>query len=1522
MIGAFPWRPAALAAVVILTACASPAPVIPTPGTAVSGPQPPGAATSTPLGLPTVQPAPGATPTGETVRVAVEASVSATTAQQAAIDAARRLSVEGDFLRAAEAWATLRTSSLPPTLAAEVRFEQAFALAQAGRGADAVQVLADSPADPRDPYLRGLAFDADNRHAEGMQSLANYAYANPATAPGVWLEIAERELNARRPREAADAAANGLTIAQPRSLKQRLLEVRAQALAGLGDNDAAFDAHRQVLALATSNATLGEQLFRLAQVSRDLGKRDAAVQALKTALDQFPQASTTADALRLLDELGAASDIDPYVLGRARYLAVDYRNAVTAFDQYLTTDPTGPDAPSARLYAALASLTPGNEPNALRQLDGIASDPDQQSEIAAQALLEAGQALEGLSEPDQAEARYQRLLDTFPGLDAAATAGFRLGLLRYVRGADVEAIGAWDGLVARGDDLAPGDVARALYWRGKALARLGRQADAQASYARAAAIRPSSYYTLRAALQAGQLANATSSANDEQQLAQWMANHNQDLATATSAVANDPALLAAEANAAVGLFREGNWEADELLQRYPDRADRLYVLSRRFAELGLAGGATRLGEAAYAAASIQTPQDAPAALLKVAFPRPFADLTDAASTRYGVDQLLLEATFRDTSQFDPWADDAATGARGLALMSPVHVDEARAALRPGDAAIDRPAVAVEQQAWLLADRLRRFDGRPEAALSAIATTDRLADGWLVRPGAGDVDAYLELIDFEGVREALRGLFATRLSYAIAYGRPAGSVTSTDPIAPVRVKPEPTAAWIKIARLGGEVPADAPLSQAVSAGNADQQAAFARGATLQRDGDYAAAALIFADLASSPAIAAAAELRLGQALIGAGRPAEAVGPLQLAAAAQPPDSTATFLLGRALADAGQCQAALPAFEQFATANPGPLAAQAQVAEADCLVDHLGRAPDGVARLEQAAATSDVSRLQLLDFREKLALARVRAGDVEGARADYAALLALARSSSYQAELSYYLGLLAPDPTSAATRFRSSIQLDPTGRAAHAALDELVALGDQFALSFEAGDSRFEQNRYREALAAYTAFAQQNPADPRVSRADYARGVALVRLGQERAGIDVLTRIAEQFPNTPAAADGLFRAGRIRESLADLDGAAQVYQRVIAQPGAGARAADAQFRLAFVQFQRGNFGLAADGWRDLATRAANPDDQAQALFWLAKAVHAAGDDNGARVAWTSARDADPHGFYGLRAADLLAGNADPRAQTDQTLPSVQAHAGDDPMASLQAWVASRGDVAGAQQALADDPGLARTDALLAMGLRQAAIWELGDVESRVGSQSLGAVALLGGWEQQRGLYNAALSLGFDVAGTANVSLTSGPAALRRLVYPLPNPGVLAQAAQQLRTDPLLFASLMLQESNMDQAVESAAQARGLSQLIASTGYDAARALGQYGFVSSDLFRPRTSITLGAFTFGQRLARYDNRIFPALAAYNAPEFAVDGWLLSAGPSDVDTFAEAIPFTETYPYVQRIYANYKQYLELYGSP
>jgi soluble lytic murein transglycosylase len=1390
-------------------------------------------------------------------------------------------------------------------------------------------------------YRQGMTLEADHRHAEAMQTWATVAAASPEAAAALWLEVAESELAARRSQEAADAAAKGLAAAQVRPLKQRLLEIQVQALAAAGDAEAAFQAHRQVLALATSSATLGEQLFRLVQVSRDLGKREAAVQALKTALEQFPQASTTPDALRLLDEFGATGEIDPYVLGKARYFALDYRNAVAALDESLHANPDGPDAPLARLYRALASLTPGNEPNALRELDVIADDPNQDTDIAAQALLQAGQALESLAQPDQAELRYERLVQKFPALDAAATAGFRLGLARFVRGADSEALSTWDEVLARKDNLTPDDLSRVLYWRGKALNQLGQDADARDSWQQAAAVRPGSYYSLRAMVVLGEVPSSSRPVPitdvDEQDLSRWLAGRGQDLAAAATSVEADPALARARVEATLGLQREGNWEADDALQRNQDRTDRLYVLARRFAALGLGGGATRLGEAAYAAASIQSPKEAPAALRKAAFPRPYANLSDQVAARYGIDPLLIDATFLNASQFDPFAEDPATGARGLAMMSPVHHDEATHGMRADTDAQPEPRTEIERQAWLVADRLRRFDGRPEVALSALASTDRLVDGWLARPGARDPDVYVESMDYEAVRAAVREGLATRIRYALTYGQPGQpNAGPSDPLAAHKVGPEPTAAWIKIARLSADVPPDAPLSPPLETSDGDLTTTLARAATMQRDGDFEGAANIFQQaLASRPEEPLGRELqvRLGQALLAARRPTEALTALQSAkcrgsdlpqcAADQAVATTtlADFLTGRAQAQLGRCDDALPSFERFITAAAaldGPaLVAQGQAAEADCLLD-LGRAADALALLQKASATPDLPRLQTIDFRERLALARARSGDADGARADYEALLASAKTASYRAELHYDLGILAGDTVTAIDHFRSAVQLDPSSRAAQAALDELVARDDPADQSFEGADTRFQQNRYREALAAYVAFVNQFPEDPRVASARYGEGVALVRLGQDRAGIAALEDIGSRFPATPEAADGLFRAGRIRESLADLDGAAADYGQVINQPNAGSRATDAEFRLAFVRFQQRDYDPAIAAWRDLSTRLTVADDRAQALFWLGKALHATGDEAVARSAWTEAAAADPTGYYGLRSGDLLRAIDDPRAgpgnQFDRT-------GVDDPVGATSAWLDERGELVSAERRLASDSGVQRAQHLLAMGLRQEAIWELGDVQSRI-ADSVPALTLLGAWEQARGLYFPALQLGFSLSASAHLSLIAGPAAVRRLAYPLPNSSVLASAASRLHVDPLLFAALMLQESAMDQSAESASQARGLSQLIASNGYQAARALGQYAFRSVDLFQPRTSITLGAFTLGLRLSRYDQQIFPSLAAYNAGEFAVDGWLLAAGDADVDTFAEAIPFTETYPYVQRIYVNYKQYLDLYGAP
>jgi soluble lytic murein transglycosylase len=78
---------------------------------------------------------------------------------------------------------------------------------------------------------------------------------------------------------------------------------------------------------------------------------------------------------------------------------------------------------------------------------------------------------------------------------------------------------------------------------------------------------------------------------------------------------------------------------------------------------------------------------------------------------------------------------------------------------------------------------------------------------------------------------------------------------------------------------------------------------------------------------------------------------------------------------------------------------------------------------------------------------------------------------------------------------------------------------------------------------------------------------------------------------------------------------------------------------------------------------------------------------------------------------------------------------------------------------------------------------------------------------------------------------------------------------------------------------------------------------------------------SLEFGAFYFSQRLQRFGGALFPALAAYNAGDGAVDRWLRDYGSADMDIFAERIPYDETNHYLKVVFENYGMYRELYGQ-
>ncbi|HEX6376037.1 MAG TPA: lytic transglycosylase domain-containing protein, partial [Allosphingosinicella sp.] len=120
---------------------------------------------------------------------------------------------------------------------------------------------------------------------------------------------------------------------------------------------------------------------------------------------------------------------------------------------------------------------------------------------------------------------------------------------------------------------------------------------------------------------------------------------------------------------------------------------------------------------------------------------------------------------------------------------------------------------------------------------------------------------------------------------------------------------------------------------------------------------------------------------------------------------------------------------------------------------------------------------------------------------------------------------------------------------------------------------------------------------------------------------------------------------------------------------------------------------------------------------------------------------------------------------------------------------------------------------------------------------------------------------------------------------------------------------------QESSFDRAAVSHAGARGLMQLMPGTARETAGKIGlpyDFGRLTSD---PSYNIMLGSSYFARLLDEWGGHAPLAVASYNAGAGNVRRWLRENGDprggTDIVTWIEAIPYSETRNYVQRVLEN-----------
>ncbi|MGI0481350.1 transglycosylase SLT domain-containing protein [Geminocystis sp. CENA526] len=150
----------------------------------------------------------------------------------------------------------------------------------------------------------------------------------------------------------------------------------------------------------------------------------------------------------------------------------------------------------------------------------------------------------------------------------------------------------------------------------------------------------------------------------------------------------------------------------------------------------------------------------------------------------------------------------------------------------------------------------------------------------------------------------------------------------------------------------------------------------------------------------------------------------------------------------------------------------------------------------------------------------------------------------------------------------------------------------------------------------------------------------------------------------------------------------------------------------------------------------------------------------------------------------------------------------------------------------------------------------------------------------------------------------------------LFPFHYEDLIVKWSQERKLNPFLVVSLIRQESRFEREIKSPVGATGLMQIMPDTGKWIAPQIGVKEYSLTD---PNDNIKMGTWYLNYTHETYNGNSLLAVASYNAGPGNVANWLKRFSLDDFDEFVENIPFPETKGYIETVFGNYWNYVELY---
>jgi soluble lytic murein transglycosylase len=431
----------------------------------------------------------------------------------------------------------------------------------------------------------------------------------------------------------------------------------------------------------------------------------------------------------------------------------------------------------------------------------------------------------------------------------------------------------------------------------------------------------------------------------------------------------------------------------------------------------------------------------------------------------------------------------------------------------------------------------------------------------------------------------------------------------------------------------------------------------------------------------------------------------------------------------------------------------------------------------------------------------------------------------------------------------------------------------------------------------------------------SRAIYLKAACYRTLKRESALLQTRDLAVRRFPQSPWTERLLYLVA----TYYDVDNRASeseaAYGEINTRFPAGTYAERASWKLAFCAWTRQRYEEALARFSRHIRSWADAESVSGSAYWMGRCYEKLGDYLNALLLYQRTRGLANQSYYGQLAQDAAEAIMQKGAGVRYT--------GSD--ADLQKAVRLFDSMKQVPVVVPRPSGPAtiaidRARQLLAADLSEQALSELRFASTRYG-QDKAIPYLAARIHRDGGNYLSSIaSVSRVFPSYALLPAASIPNEVAGLLFPSPYLELVRSHSTANRLDPAIVLGLIRQESAFMADARSRADARGLMQILPSTGRQLARQAGIKGHATARLFQPGTNIALGTRQLSSLLELFAGKIELALAGYNAGPERAKRWKAAFGEADMAELVERIPMTETRQYVKQVLTYSAHYRALLG--